>query len=324
MKIRHRLETPQADQSALGLPPLEEHALQDYGWLHVLKTAAILFAVVGAIYLVLNQLMPTHFVTREVNLALNSPALWWFIGAGVLAQTVDGALGMAYGVTANSLLMANGVPPAAATAAVHLSEVFTTGFSGFSHYRLGNFNRGLFLRLLVPGLIGAVAGAYLVSQIDGKLLKPWVSGYLLIMGVFILFKAWRSYQQKTAKLLPKEVTAAKVAPLALLGGFVDSVGGGGWGPVVTTTLLGNGHAPKATIGSVNAAEFFLTIASATAFAFLIGFGYWTAIVGLVLGGLFAAPFAAWLTHRMKAQQLLVLVGLLITGLSIYNLSKAFA
>lgn len=314
MKIRHRSDRPEAQRD--DLPPLEDKALVKYGIVHALKTFAMIAAVMAVLYAVLVGVFPDSGVTREVEGALVSPELWMFILIGVAAQAVDGALGMAYGVTANSLLLGVGVPPAASTAAVHLSEVFTTGFSGFSHWRMGNFNRSLFLNLLIPGTIGAVAGAYLVSIIDGAILKPFISAYLLIMGLYILRKAFVHHAaQKAAR-------EGKVAPLALFGGFVDSVGGGGWGPVVTTTLLGRGHAPKETIGSVNSAEFFLTIASATAFAALVGFGYWTAIVGLVIGGVFAAPFAAWLCQHLSTKQLLIMVGVLISCLSLWNLYKA--
>ena len=314
MKIRDRSDRPEAQRD--DLPPLENKALVKYGILHAVKTFAIIAVIMSVLYAVLVGVFPDSGVTREVEGALVSPELWMFILIGVAAQAVDGALGMAYGVTANSLLLSVGVPPAAATAAVHLSEVFTTGFSGFSHWRMGNFNRSLFLKLLIPGTIGAVAGAYLVSIIDGAILKPFISAYLLIMGLYILRKA---FVHHAAQKAAREGT---VAPLALFGGFVDSVGGGGWGPVVTTTLLGRGHAPKETIGSVNSAEFFLTIASATAFAALVGFGYWTAIVGLVIGGVFAAPFAAWLCQHLSTKQLLIMVGVLISCLSLWNLYKA--
>lgn len=313
MKIRHRSDLPEAQRD--DLPPLEDKVLVKYSIFHAVKTFGLISIIMAIFYAILVFVFPQSGVTQEVQTALLSHQLWVFILIGVIAQTVDGALGMAYGVTANSLLLGVGVPPAAATSAVHLSEVFTTGFSGFSHWRMGNFNRALFLKLLIPGTIGAVSGAYLVSVIDGKILKPFISAYLLIMGIYILRKAFVHHQN-----IKKHDRS--IAPLALFGGFVDSVGGGGWGPVVTTSLLGRGHAPKETIGSVNSAEFFLTIASATAFAALIGFGYWTAIVGLVLGGVFAAPFAAWLCQHLSPKQLLIMVGLLISGLSIWNLSKA--
>lgn len=315
MKIRHRSNRPEAQRD--NLPPLEDKALVKYGIVHALRTFLMIAVVMASFYVILVSVFPSSGVTQQVQGALLSHELWIFILIGIGAQAVDGALGMAYGITANSLLLSVGVPPAAATASVHLSEVFTTGFSGFSHWRMGNFNRSLFLKLLIPGSIGAVAGAYLVSIIDGAILKPFISAYLLMMGLYILRKA---FVHHTAQKIARDGT---VVPLALFGGFVDSVGGGGWGPVVTTSLLGRGHPPKETIGSVNSAEFFLTIASATAFAALVGFGYWTAIVGLVIGGVFAAPFAAWLCQHLSTKQLLVMVGVLISGLSVWNLYKAF-
>jgi uncharacterized protein len=236
---------------------------------------------------------------------------------GFAAQMVDGALGMAYGITATSFLLSSGVPPVAATAAVHISEAFTTGASGLSHWRMGNVNRALFKRLLVPGVLGAVVGVLLVTSIDGQALRPWVSGYLLLMGAYLVYKAF-----KVVKLRMDAASSKKVGPLAFVGAFVDSVGGGGWGPVVTTTLLGSGHEPKTTIGSVNAAEFFITLASGFSFALLVGVSHWETVAGLILGGLLAAPLAARLTRRLPIKALMVLVGGLIMGLSIYNLVKA--
>jgi hypothetical protein len=195
---------------------------------------------------------------------------------------------------------------------VHIAEIFTTGFSGLSHVRFGNVDRRLFLRLLVPGIIGAVAGAALITLIDGESFKPFISAYLLIMGIWILTKAIRRARHGSRS--PRHV-----AKLALVGGFVDSAGGGGWGPVVTTSLLGSGNDPRTTIGSVNFAEFFLTLSSAATFALLVGAQTWPIIAGLVLGGLLAAPFAALLCRRLHARVLLWMVGVLITALSLYNL-----
>jgi uncharacterized membrane protein YfcA len=253
---------------------------------------------------------------QGVGEGLRTRGFWTAAAVGLAAQIVDGALGMAYGVTSTTFLLSTGVPPAAASASVHIAEIFTTGFSGLSHWKLGNVNKALFKRLVIPGVIGAVVGAYIVTSIDGNTLKPWISGYLLLIGLYILSKVWGQLRVKTEP--PKYV-----APLALTGGFVDAVGGGGWGPVVTTSLLGGGHDPRTTIGSVNAAEFFLAIASGLSFAVLGGFTHWTVIAGLVFGGLFAAPFAAVLTKHAPAKLLLAIVGVLISGLSLYNLSKLF-
>lgn len=253
-------------------------------------------------------------VSAEASAGLASRGFWTAVGVGLLAQTVDGALGMAYGVTSTTFLLSTGVPPAAATASVHIAEIFTTGFSGLSHWKLGNVNPALFKRLVIPGVIGAVVGAYIVTSLDAALIKPWISGYLLLMGLYILLKAFRTIRINTEP-------PTFVAPLALTGGFVDAVGGGGWGPVVTTSLLGGGQDPRKTIGSVNAAEFFLAIAGGASFALLGGFTHWTTIAGLVVGGLFAAPFAALLVKKLSTRTLLVIVGLLISSLSLYNLAK---
>jgi uncharacterized protein len=180
---------------------------------------------------------------------------------------------------------------------------------------MGNVNKRLFLRLLVPGIIGAVVGAYILTNIDGKALKPYVSAYLLIMGFYIISKVFRKI--KTARGEPQHV-----AKLALFGGFIDAVGGGGWGPVVTTTLVGTGHDPRTTIGSVNFAEFFLTIASAAVFSLLVGTGPWLVVAGLVMGGLFSAPLAALLCSRLPTRALLAMVGTLIVVVSSYNLWSA--
>jgi uncharacterized protein len=260
------------------------------------------------------NVLPTVF--PHIAEGVTSTTFWKAAGVGLFAQVVDGALGMAYGITSTSFLLSAGVPPAVASASVHLAEVFTTGFSGLSHWKLGNVNRALFQRLVIPGITGAVVGAYILTSIDGKALRPWIWGYLLLMGVYIIIKAFRTISVKTEP-------PTYVAPLALVGGFVDSVGGGGWGPVVTTSLLTSGQEPRRTIGSVNAAEFFIAIASGLSLTVLGGLTGWTTIAGLVLGGMFAAPLAAILTRRAPTKVLMIVVGLLITGLGLYNLSQVF-
>jgi uncharacterized membrane protein YfcA len=171
--------------------------------------------------------------------------------------------------------------------------------------------------LLVPGMLGGVAGAVLVTQVDGAILKPFVSAYLVIMGVYILSKLRKRLRRRDD--VPKHV-----GKLALFGGFVDATGGGGWGPVVTTTLLGRGNDPRTTIGSVNFAEFFLALASAATFALLFGTNTWPTVGGLIVGGLIAAPFAALLCNKIPARGLLAIVGTLITLLSLYNLYRSLA
>ena len=177
-----------------------------------------------------------------------------YILVGFIAQMIDGALGMAYGVSSNTFLLSLGIPPAAASASVHMAEVVTTGISGFSHWKLGNVDWKLVRRLLIPGMIGGIVGAYLLTSIDGNIIKPYIATYLLFMGGVIIYKAFTMLPRHK----PDEYHGPRVSWLGLLGGFCDAIGGGGWGPVVTSTLVARGKHPRTTIGSVNFSEFFIT------------------------------------------------------------------
>ncbi len=235
-----------------------------------------------------------------------------YILVGFVAQTIDGALGMAYGVSSNTFLLSLGLPPAAASASVHMAEVVTTGVSGVSHWRLGNIDWNLVKRLLIPGVFGGVAGAYLLTSIDGDVIKPWISAYLLVMGAFILYKAFRPSGH-----VNDGTHTARVSALGLIGGFCDAIGGGGWGPVVTTTLVARGKNPRLTIGSVNFSEFFVTFAESVTFVLTLTFTqYWQIILGLLIGGAIAAPLAARVTKTLPLKGLMILVGTLIILLSI--------
>ncbi len=305
------------EHEAFGIPPVEQIPL------HPVIRTAVWFAaltLVGLVVLGLIHLFGGSWQegVDSIKITLNDSMFWNALLVGLLAQIIDGALGMAYGLTSTSFLLATGASPALATASVHMAEVFTTGVSGISHAKFGNVDKKLFLRLLIPGIIGGLLGALLVTQIDGKTLKPFITVYLLLMGVYVLSKAFRKHIA-TRKGEPKHV-----AKLALLGGFVDTSGGGGWGPVVTTTLVGTGHDPRTTIGSVNFAEFFLTLASAASLFILVDETIWHVVAGLIIGGLFAAPFAAYACKKFSTRTLLILVGLLISGISLFNLYKALA
>lgn len=239
-----------------------------------------------------------------------------FILVGFIAQIIDGALGMAYGVSATTFLLTFGVSPAIASASVHTAEVFTTAVSGIAHLRLGNTQKLLILRLVIPGMIGAVLGAYILTTIPSDIIKPFVSLYLMIMGILILIKAFR-------EVAPK-VVQSHLIPLGLVGGFLDAVGGGGWGPIVTSTLVARGHHPRFAIGSVNATEFFITLSQTITFILAIGLSYWQAILGLAIGGVVAAPLAAYLAKRVRIKTLMILVGVLIIILSLRTLYLIFA
>lgn len=235
--------------------------------------------------------------------------------AGFAAQLVDGALGMAYGVTASSLLLGLGLPPAVTSATVHTAECFTTGASAISHHAFGNIDRQLFRRLLLPGVLGAAAGAYLLTSLDGAALRPWIAGYLVLMGVVIVLKAFRQ--------VPPRQVVSHVTPLGFIGAFLDAIGGGGWGPIVASNLLARGNPLRLTVGSVNAVEFFVTLTASLTFLLTLGLGYWKIVAALALGGLLAAPFGAWLVRHVNPRPMMCLVGLVVVGLGAYTIGRHF-
>lgn len=241
-----------------------------------------------------------------------------FIAIGFAAQIVDGALGMAFGVITQTLLVSVvGVAPAAASASVHLVELFTTGTSGLSHIWHRNVNWGLFWRLVPAGIVGGVTGAYLLSNIDASVARPYVMLYLAGIGFYLLFRAIRLGK-------PRFADPRFTAPLALAGGFLDAAGGGGWGPVVTSNLLVQGGEPAKTIGTVNTAEFLLTASISTAFIATIGISAFTgATVGLIIGGVIAAPFGAVLAKRMKPRALLTAVAVVLIATSLFSVWKSW-
>ncbi|SFP48123.1 sulfite exporter TauE/SafE family protein [Sphingomonas rubra] len=238
-----------------------------------------------------------------------------FMLIGFGAQVVDGALGMAFGVISNTALLWVGVPPAAASAGVHTVETFTTAVSGISHVAHRNVNWRLFLRLMIPGVIGGVLGAYVLSNIDAGVAKPFILAYLSAIGVYLLFRGLRA--------MPRAKEPRVVEPLGLAGGFLDAAGGGGWGPVVTSNLLIQGATPRTTIGTVNTAEFFLTATISATFLTQLGWAAFThATVGLLIGGVLAAPFGAMLAKRVPARTLMILVGTILTITSLFGLWRA--
>ena len=239
----------------------------------------------------------------------------WYVLAGFAAQLVDGSLGMAYGITASTLLLGLGVPPAAASATVHAAECFTTGVSAASHHAFGNVNKVLFRKLLLPAIIGAVMGAYILASIPGDALRPYVAGYLLIMGCVIVLKAFREF--------PPRTVTTHLGPLGFFGAFIDALGGGGWGPIVASTLIVRGSELRITVGSVNAVEFFVTLAASLTFFLTLGLTNWPIILGLALGGVVAAPIGAWACTRIPVKPFMILIGILIIALSLRTILKYY-
>ena len=244
-------------------------------------------------------------------------ALLPFIAVGFAAQLVDGALGMAFGVISNTLLVGIlGVPPALASQRVHIVECFTTGVSGISHLLHRNIDGRLFARLVIPGMIGGATGAYLLSSLDAGVVKPFVLLYLTAIGLYLLVRGL---------MYPPKLKEAKfVAPLGLVGGFLDAAGGGGWGPVVTSNLLIQGADPRKVVGTVNSAEFFLTVTISATFIYHLGVADLAgATLGLLIGGLLAAPLGAWAAKHFPAKQMLILVGIVLTLTSAYGVWSAW-
>lgn len=239
---------------------------------------------------------------------------YWFILIGLGAQLVDGALGMAFGLVSSSVLLSMGLPPAAVSASVHTAEVFTTGASGVSHLVAGNVDRRLFLRLALPGAIGGILGAYVLTQLPGEAVRPFIYGYLLILAIFILLRA-------AGRLVPRQ-EVKRVPVLGFFAGLLDASGGGGWGPVATATLLARGGQARTTIGTVNAAEFVVTLAVSITFLLSMGLQYLNIVAGLLIGGMMAAPLAAVLVKRVKERWVLVAVGVLVLSISLFQISRA--
>jgi len=232
----------------------------------------------------------------------------FFVVVGFVAQMIDGALGMAYGVISTTMLLTFGISPAAASASVHAAKVFTTAVAGLSHLGFGNVDKNLMKRLLIPGVVGGVVGVLLLTTIPEDVIRPIVAVYLIIMGIVIVWKV-------VGKKVIKPVNTPLV-PLGLAGGFFDALGGGGWGPIVTSTLVANGTNPRYAIGSVNTAEFFVTFVQSITFILTIGITHWQIVLGLIIGGTLAAPLSAFVTRRVPSARLMNLVGFVIIALSL--------
>lgn len=239
------------------------------------------------------------------------PDIVVFIIIGFCAQIVDGALGMAFGVISTSAMLAFGVPPASASAMTHVAEIFTTAASGASHAWQRNINWKMVARLAPAGMIGGAIGAYLLSNIDAGAVEPFVSAYLIAIGCYILFKVFRP-------LWPREVRDKLVPVIGLGGGVLDAMGGGGWGPIVTTSLVGRGHEPRKVIGSTSVTEFLVTLTISITFVLTLGWADMSSAVGLIIGGVIAAPIGAIVVKRLPVRPLMAGVAIIIIATSLYR------
>ena len=238
-----------------------------------------------------------------------------FFAVGFFAQLIDGALGMAFGVTATAIMLSFGTPPAQASAIVHIAEIFTTAASGASHYVHRNVDWAIVRRIAVPGVVGGIIGATILVNVEARFIVRIVAVYLALMGLVILVRAFRTP-------MPRKPAQRGMPVVGFFGGVLDAIGGGGWGPIVTSTLIGGGHAPRYVIGSVNLTEFFVTVATAGTLTLTLGLADLAPVVPLVLGGLVSAPFAGYLTRVAPTRLLMALVGFLILVLSLRSLARA--
>lgn len=278
---------------------------------------AFFFMFVG--HLVLSYVpFETLFTESKVLVQSLDSTFYWMILAGFLAQLVDGVLGMGYGVVSATVLLSLGVKLPAISGSIHTAEMFSSAASGYSHYKFGNVNKKLFKTLLIPGVIGAILGAVLLSTLAERYtdyIKPVLAGYTLFLGIRILRTGFKKEK--------KQQKFRRVGWLGAIGGFLDSFGGGGWGPLVTSTLILKGRTPRYVIGSVSITEFFVTLASAATFFSLLGISHWPVIAGLIIGGIIAAPLAARLTGKLPLKTMFIAVGIMVVIWSLRILWASF-
>jgi uncharacterized membrane protein YfcA len=248
-----------------------------------------------------------------------NPYFYYFLGAGFVFSMIDGAIGMSYGVTTTTFSLTMGFTPAVASMGVHLSEVMSNGIAGWMHYKMGNINWKLFKMLVVWGIVGAFMGAFILSSLEeySKYTKPVISVYTLILGIVILRKAFKVVKKGTGKI-------KKISLLGFGGGFIDAVGGGGWGSIVLSSLIAGGRHPKFSLGTVKLSRFFVAIVSSTTFIIMLmqhGTHHWEAVAGLVIGSALASPIAAKISNKLSAKTLMVSVGVIVILVSLNSIGK---
>ncbi|HVW12204.1 MAG TPA: TSUP family transporter [Mucilaginibacter sp.] len=273
---------------------------------------ALVLAIITAVYALWSKDPDFRSYVEGIN-----PIFYYFLGAGFVFAMIDGAIGMSYGVTSTTFSLSMGIPPASASMGVHLSEVLSNGIAGWMHYRMGNINWKLFKMLVVAGIVGAVLGAYILSSLEhySKYTKPFVSLYTLILGMVILRKAFQ---------LGKKRTKGKIKRIGLLGfggGFIDAVGGGGWGSIVLSSLIAGGRHPRFSLGTVKLSRFFVALMSSITFITMLNGARWEAVAGLVIGSALASPIAAKISNKLSAKTLMVAVGIIVIIVSVNSIFK---
>lgn len=299
--------------------PTEIQKYTEYQWKRIAFASIVTFLVliIGYIFSLVISFDEIHSgiqcLIKEID-----EKFYWMILVGFIAQLIDGLLGMGYGLSSTAALLSIGIPLPAISGSIHTAEMFSSGASGLSHYKFGNINKKLLKFLIIPGVIGAIIGAILLAKFSESysgIIKPFLAFYTLLLGIRILYKAFGK-RRKVQRI-------KNVGWLAFFGGFLDSFGGGGWGPLVTSTLISKGKTPRFVIGTVSLSEFFITLASALTFFMFLGLSHWSVILGLVIGGVLAAPLAARLTGKLPMKTMLIGVGILVILWSLNVLIKSF-
>ncbi len=257
----------------------------------------------------------------NLQLAINKDnhLFYWMLLVGFIAEVVAGSMGMGYGVICTTVLLVLNVPPPIISASIHSAESFTSAAGTISHWQLGNINKKLVKALAIPAIIGAITGALLLTYVGehyAKATKPFIAVYTMYLGIRILQNAFKKRDRKG-----KEKTT-KITALGFIGGFIDSFGGGGWGPLVTGTFIKNGHTPRYVIGSSTFAKCLLTVASAITFIFTIGIQHWNIVAGLLIGGIVTAPFSAMLTAKLPTRKMFIAVGIVVIFCSMITIYRA--
>lgn len=279
-----------------------------------------------AILIVMLALLFTYlFLSAEQLTALqlvlqkDNNMFYWMLLVGFGAEVVAGSMGMGYGVICTSLLLILNVPPPVVSASIHSAEAFTSAAGSISHWQLGNVNKKLVKALAIPAIIGAVIGALALTYVGekyAKLTKPFIAAYTIYLGIKILQNAFKKKKVNTQK------KKSNITVLGLIGGFIDSFGGGGWGPLVTGTFIKNGRTPRFVIGSSTVAKCILTVASAVTFIFSIGISHWNVVAGLLIGGIVTAPFSAMLTAKLPTKKMFVAVGIVVIVCGLITIGRA--
>jgi uncharacterized membrane protein YfcA len=290
------------------------------------RKANIYLAIIGVLLLfgILGLVVYQFNLSGDIQnfLSKDGHIFYWMLFAGFMAEIVAGSMGMGYGVICTTILLLLNVPPPVVSASIHSAESFTTAAGGFSHYKLGNVNKKMVWVLFPLAIVGSIIGALTLSHYGehyAHIVKPIIACYTLYLGVNILRNAFKN--KKTNRIRTKRRTNLRI--LGLVGGFIDSFAGGGWGPLVTGTLIKEGRIPRYVVGSSTVAKFLLTVTSAVTFIFTIGIHHWNIVLGLLLGGVFTAPFSAMLTSKLPTKKMFAVVGVVVIAMSLITIIKSF-